>query len=153
MERMKYSDHVDILVALVTHLGMTRYKSRLPSKIAKYLDIDEGETVKVLENFKGLFRKSIGVSSHGEHYYTLQLRYARRWLDQEKDKDQDGEEEEEPREPIGAEYLSALLNFIISMVVQEQSSSRQLLTNRITLYASIIAAVAAIIAAIISFIN
>jgi hypothetical protein len=145
MEKVKYSDYVNTLIALVTHLGMTHYKSRTPAKIAKHLNLDVVDVKNVLESFTGLFRRSSTISSNGEYYYTLQLRYARRWLDQDND---EGEEDREPREPIGADYLSALLNFILKMVEQEHAGARQISANRITIVASVIAAVSASLSAI-----
>lgn len=150
MAKVKYSDHVETLIALVTHLGMTRYKSRTPSKIAESLDLDQQEVIFILEHFRGLFRKSKNTSSSGEHFYTLQLRYARRWLAQEP---QEGEEDPEPVEPINSDSLTALLNYILEMVEQEQTTTRQSSSNKIVIIASVIAAISALCGACIGLIG
>ena len=116
----RYSDHLDTLVALATNLAMTEYKARTPSKLAKTLSLNESEVLLVLENFKGLFRKSRKKKSDsGEHYYTLQLRYARRHLE----KDDEDEDDPEPREPLESIYLATLLNFITNQADHEQALS------------------------------
>ena len=73
----RYSENLDTLIALATNLALTRHKARTPSKLAKTLSLNESDVLRVLETFKGLFRKSRRKkSSSGEHYYTLQLRCA-----------------------------------------------------------------------------
>jgi hypothetical protein len=127
---------------------MTRYKSRTPKILSERLALDHDEVTDVLKSFKGLFRESSGTCSYGECYYTLQLRYARRWL--EKEDDSDAEEESDPKEPLEAEYLGALLEFISAMVEHEQAAVRQGTSNRSALIGAWIAACAAIIAALIA---
>ena len=145
----RYSDHLETLIALVTNLAMTRYKSRTPGALAKYLALDYDEVLYVLRNFKGLFRESITVTDNGERYYTLQLRYARRWLEDETPEDDNSE----LREPLEADYLSTLLSFISEMVANEQASARQHSENRITFIGAWIAAIAAIAAAVITLLK
>jgi len=153
---MSYSDNLETLVALVTHLAMTKFRSRTPGNLAKYLGLKEAKVLDVLETFKGLFRKSITKLDDGQHYYTLQLRYARRWL-QEDDKrhvDYDSETDEpDPREPLEPEHLSALLSFITDMVEQEQATKRQKSSNRAALAGAWTAAAIAFVAAVISLLG
>jgi hypothetical protein len=128
---------------------MTKYESRTPRVLAKYSSLDEEEVIHVLENFKGLFRKSVSTCDYGQHYYTLQLRYATRWLRD----DADADEEEDPgqeEEPLEAQYFSTLLTFISEMVGQEYASRRKRWENIIVMAGAWIAATASIVAAIIS---
>ena len=94
--RELYSDHLETLVALVQHLAMTERKSKRPSALANALSLDPEEVKLVLENFKGLFRKSRTTSDETqEHFFTLQLRYARRWLGEHKEEDAELDEAED----------------------------------------------------------
>ena len=146
----QYSDHLDTIVALITHLAMTKHKSRTPSKMARQLSLDQDKTLYVLNNFKGLFRRSCRKQDkRGEHYYTLQLRYARRWLE---DADDDDQGEDSQGEPLESNYLSTLLDFVANRAEQEQESRRQKSSNYAMLIGAWIAAIAAIIAAILSFV-
>jgi hypothetical protein len=127
----KYSDNLETLVALTTHLAMTEYKSRTPSALSEYLSLDYGDVLFVLKHFKGLFRESLGRSKKykepdgtPEHQYWLQLRYAR-WYLEGKNEDEDSEEKSKPEPPLDPEYLIALLDFITKMVDQEKAQARQ----------------------------
>ena len=148
--KTRYSDNLDTLVALVTNLAMTKHKARTPSKLAKRLSLDEGEVLLVLESFRGLFRKSRRKkSASGEHYYVLQLRYARRWIEEEAE----DEDDPDPREPLEPEYLAILLDFITKQADHEQAHKRQRSSNVYVMVGAWIAAVAAIIAAVLSLAN
>lgn len=123
----RYTDNQDVLLALVSYLGLTHRKSRTPSTLSKYLGLDKEEIVEVLEGFPGIFRESISTSdeerSLGEHYYTLQLRYARRWME---DGDRENENDSrEPQEPLDSSYLTALFGFIADMIEQERRLASQ----------------------------
>ena len=119
--------------------------------------------ITIFESFKGLFRKSRKSDPQTkEHYYTLQLRYARRWLGEDERQRPDGEASSPPvdsaddddpefREPLEAGYLTSLLGFISNMVEQEQASKRQSRANWATFIAAVVAAFAATAAAIISY--
>jgi len=87
------------------------------------------------------------VSKTGEHFYTLQLRYARRWLENSTDAEM---EDPEPKEPLEQQYLSALINFITNQADQERSGNRQWLVILASLVSSLIAAGAAITAVVIT---
>ncbi|GAG70467.1 unnamed protein product, partial [marine sediment metagenome] len=148
-KNVKYSDHLETIVALVTHLAMTRHKSRTPTILSSDLSLDHSEVSLVLNSFKGLFRESIKTtkqkdSGYVEHYYWLQLRYARWWLEEQQMFDEDNQA------PLEPEYIGMLLSFISAMVEQEKAEERQTKVNYFSLTASICALVASIIAAIIS---
>ena len=148
----RYTDNFDNLVALITHLSSTAYKSRTPPNIAKDLSLDASGIVKVLEGFPAFFRKSRNTDENGEHFFTVHLRYARRQQD-----DRDGE----ISKPLEPEELSSLFELVIHMVEQEQETSRLYLdlqgryknlfrTNIVTMVVAIVAASAAIIGAVVS---
>lgn len=146
----RYSEHLETLIALVTHLGLTYRRSRTPTMLAKYLGLEKAEVQKVLSDFKGLFRESVSVEN-GEHFYTLQIRYARRWLDEtESDSDDDDTVQ---RPPLAPEHIAGLLSFVSRMVEQEQTGARQRARNWFTLAGAWIAAAAAIAAAIIALVK
>jgi len=148
-----YSEHLETIVALVSNLGTTSYTSRTPTALAKYLSLDHAEVTFVLENFRGLFRASITKSkTTNEPFYTLQLRYSRRWL--EADAEAQGEDElDSQKEPLGADYMATLLGFISEMVTNEQAEKRQLSANRSATIGTWIAAGAALLAAIIGIVS
>jgi hypothetical protein len=145
-EKPKYGEYLDTLVALVTHLAATRYKSRTPHGIATSLSLDHDEVQTVLKGFRGLFHESAEADRKtGEKYYTVHLRYALRSQDDGKEGD-----EELAREPLPGDQLIALIDFIRHSAEQErfEETTRQELksTRRIAW----IAAASAIIAALIS---
>ena len=136
----KYSENLDTLIALTTHLAMSEYKSRTPSAMSADLGLDYENVLHVLKAFTGIFRQSKKVSKkdiepngNSEHFYWLQLRYARWYLENK------NEEDERLEPPLEAEYLVALLDFIVKMVEQEKAESRQYSTNIAALVASILA--------------
>ena len=146
MEKQRYTDNFDNLVALITHLSTTSLKSRTPSNIAKDLSLDSNDILNVLEAFPAFFRKSIKTNSDHEHFYTVHIRYARR-----KQENEDGE----ISKPLEPEELSSLIGLVTHMVSQEQETSRLYLdmkeryrnlywSNIATMAAAIIAALAAI---------
>ena len=147
--KTRYSKNLEVTLALVTHLAMTRKKSRTPSTLAKYLNLKKAGVQNVLDNFPGLFRKSRDeyVSKKGENYYTLQLRYARRWLDETANEEM---EDPDPKEPLEPEYLSALINYISHQADQERTGMRQWLVIFASLIASLVAAAAAITVAVVN---
>ena len=139
MTKPCYSENLETLIALVTHLAMTDWSMRSPPNLAKALSIDQFEIERVLESFKGLFRKSSYTSKKtGAHFYTLQLRHARQWLVDNEDEDSNGP-------PLEPEYLTALLNFIAHRAQEESSRSVGLITAWVAAGASILVAVLAIV--------
>lgn len=58
MAELRFTKHFDTLIALVTHLSSTHYKSRTPAHIAKALGLDAKEVLEVLQRFPGFFRRS-----------------------------------------------------------------------------------------------
>jgi hypothetical protein len=146
VEKMKYSDHFDTIIALISHLSMCKYDSRTLPNLSKDIGINNNEVEKVVNGFPGIFRKSINVSRSGEAYYTLQMRYARRWrgMIDEDEINEDPKAEESPF--VEDEYISLLFEFVTNMVNQEKEDWRNRLTNTFTIVASLIAFIASIIA-------
>ncbi len=142
-----YSDNLDVLVALVTYLAMTDYKSNTPPYLANNLSLDVNKVRNTLQTFDGLFRESKEPADNGEKYFTLHLRYALRWT-QEAEKEVDTLS---AKEPLGKEYLDTLLNFIARMVEQEQTNQRQKSSNSATLTAAWVAAGVAVLSVMCSF--
>ena len=85
--KKSYLENYDLLIALITHLSLTKYRSRTPSQIAKSLGLlDNKEQVqKSLDSFFEFFRKSNNKSQDSnENFYTVHARYAlRRKVDNE----------------------------------------------------------------------
>ena len=100
----------------------------------------------VLTTFKGLFRRSINKSSTGEYYYTLQLRFAKRWMEDKNDES----DEAEVKEPLSANYLQALFTLISARATQEVELRKTRVQGIFTLVGAWVAAIAAIFAAFIS---
>ncbi len=147
----RFTKYFDTLVALVTHLSSTAYKSRTPTNIASALGLDGNEVREVLRMFPGFFRRSKNEGAEGEHFYTVHLRYARRSVDGETSR------------PLTPEELSALLNLITHMTTQEHEASLLYVemkeghkgikqTTKITLIVAIISALSAFAAAVITVI-
>jgi hypothetical protein len=154
-DRLKYSDHLEALVALVTNLAMANYISRTPSGLAKSIGFPQDEVVFVLENFNGLFRRG-KLSKKNEHFFMLQLRYARKWLEKPQVRataptaDESEDAEEPPREPLNADYLNTLLTYVMNRATQEYDQAKLKMTLDRTLITSLVAAFAAITAALMA---
>ena len=137
----KYSEHQETLIALVTHLAMTDWSARTPTGLAKALSIESDEITKVLDNFKGLFRKSKKKSKkNDDHFYTLQIRHAKQWLDEN---DEEGENDKKP--PLEAEILTKLLDFIISKAAEERTNKIASIAPWVALFGTLIVAGLAIV--------
>lgn len=79
----RYSVHLDVLMALITYLALTGWRSRSPRGLSRDLRFDEGAILSALDGFSGLFRKSKDLYPTDigpQHAYTLHARYARRRL-------------------------------------------------------------------------
>ena len=137
----KYSDHQETLIALVTHLAMTDWSARTPTNLAKALSVESTEITKVLNEFKGLFRQAKKKSKKtGDHFYTLQIRHAKQWLDESEDV---GEDDKKP--PLEPEILTKLLDFVISKAAEERANKIASIVPWIALFGSLIVAGLAIV--------
>lgn len=114
------------------HLATTDWTIRSSPNLAIALWIEQVEIERVLESFKGLFRKSKNTSAKtGAHFYTLQLRHARQWL-------RDDENEDDKRLPLEPQYLSTLLEFISHRAQEESGRSSGLVTAWVAASASVL---------------
>lgn len=151
-----YTSHYSRLIALITHLGATNKASRTPTFIAQDLQLEMQEVLDTLTAFPAYFRQSRKTSSDpkskGDHYFTLHLRYSRRATAQKHG---------EASQPLSTDEIHMLLSLVTHMLEQEQANERvytgleknyQSLdnSNRVTMYAAIIAAFIAAIGAIIA---
>jgi len=145
-ENPDYSGHLDTLTALVTYLGATSYRSRTPRGLADSLGLDHGRVLATLEGFKGLFRKSINTKEGtSESYYSLHWRFARRESREGSDADPEREEQ-----PLDAEHLAALLDFVSRAAEREAALRGQATSNRVAVGAAVIAATAALLSSAIA---
>lgn len=140
----RYSDHLDTIIALVTHLGYSEYKARTSPNLAKALSIPETEITLVLEMYKSLFRKSDGVSKKtGAPFYALQLRHAIRWV--EEANEDAAPDEQEPKPALDHAQVNALLDFVVKKADHESRTSLGHMTAWVTASASLIVAFVAIV--------
>jgi hypothetical protein len=112
-----YSKNLDMLVALVTHLGYTDWNMRSTKGLAKAVGHPEAEVHTVLSEFKSLFREAAYKSPKGLTYYQLHVRHALRWKDEV--------EQEESADKLALEptTVNALLDFIVKSADQERRHS------------------------------
>lgn len=157
---LKYSDHYETIVALVTYLALcNRYIERDKKTIdnatawwlVKYLGLSEQteenkvafdakvkEVEAVLTGYTSLFRKS-NDQHEGRYRYSLLLRYARRLYKDKQDPD--------VSDPLSNEELFSLLDFISNKAKTEQEEKTREDNNRYQLLAMGIAVLSAVIAA------
>jgi hypothetical protein len=152
----KFSSHLQELVALITYLSCTTFRSRRAKPLAKDLGLDEGAVRRTLEAFPAFFRQSRRTDDSGEHFWTTQLRFALRPGESD---DPDAE-----TEPLRPDEVAPTLAFISEMVAQEQESGRLsrelatrytslLRTTRFTLAAAVLAALAALARGLLDFVK
>jgi|APSaa5957512622_1039677.scaffolds.fasta_scaffold84456_2 hypothetical protein len=147
---LNYSEHYEIIVALVTYLAVCNRKTEDKKKIidnatawwlAQHLGLkdQEDEVRTVLAGHKNLFRESLNDYGKKGHRYSLLLRYSHRPYDSEGAQD--------VSDPLSNEELFSLLNFISNQVSIEQAENRQKENNRNERVAMFIAVLSAVIAA------
>ncbi|MBT5874566.1 MAG: hypothetical protein HOH43_14195 [Candidatus Latescibacteria bacterium] len=112
---MKYKDDQEIIAALISHLGLVKYKSRTPPPIARAIGVGEEDVTRVLHGYPGIFRKSNRKKADTEeHYYTLQIRYAIR-ADQYKKNYTSAE-----GTPLDVDHVMRLLEYVSHHASREQ---------------------------------
>jgi hypothetical protein len=137
----KYSDHVDYLIASIIYLATQRgWWARTPKMLASELSLDEAKLAAVFDGFPGIFRKSAQPSEIGQHYYSLQARYA--LLD---DHNQEEDRADTPTLPI--ETTRLIYDFVLKAADDERTRQRTWNSNRIAVGAAIASAITAIIVA------
>lgn len=75
-----YSEHLEVLLALITYMGLTGWRSRAPHGLSRDLGLDEAKVAAALARFPGLFRKGDLYETEAglQHSYTLHAQYALR---------------------------------------------------------------------------
>lgn len=130
-----YSKNLDVLVAMITHLGYTDWNMRSSRNLAKALGIKEDRVLFVLDNFPAFFRKAGFVSSKGTTFYQLHVRYAIRW------KDEDESENESKEAPLEPSTVNAMIDVAVKCADQERRHSLGYLTVAVATLVSIIGAI------------
>jgi len=119
---------------------MTKWILRTPHHLADSLSIDKDEIQNVLEEHKGLFRKSRSLSKNSHSpMYGLQLRHARQWLPTDQD------DEDAVKAPLDTEDLYALLRLVSDRASEESRGRTALKAAWIAAIVSVFAALANII--------
>jgi len=132
----KYSDHLDTLVALITHLAYSQYVVRSSPALAKVLSIEESEIIYTLENFKSLFARTSKLSAHtGAPLYGLHVRRAIAWAA--------GVEEDETTErpKLETPFVNGLIDFVVKKADQETRHSLAYGTALAAIIGSVLVAV------------
>lgn len=146
-DSIKYTDHYETIVALVTYLAVCNRRSKRFNKtidnsnidgLAKYLRLEFEEVKTVLESYNHLFRKSLEEYENG-YRYSLLLRYAHRPYDKLGNED--------VSDPLTNDELFSLLSFISNKVKMEQEEEGQRINNKNQQRTMFIAALSAIVAA------
>lgn len=135
-----YAADVEVILALISYLGLTNKRKRTPAKIAKHVGIDERRVLGVLERYPGLFRRSLKVKDEGHHSFSLQVRHASRYLEEP-------DEDSTISDPLGADYFGSLMQYVLSRKKSEEELNRVLTETRVTRLAAWIAAGSALLAA------
>lgn len=133
-----YSENLDVLVAVITHLGYTDWNMRSVKNLAKALNMDQSSVQYVLDNFKSLFRKFTYKSKSGSDFYQLQARYALRW------RDNDVYDIESKELPLDTTIVNAMLDFVVSCADHERRSSLGYITAWLAAFVSIVGAILAL---------
>ena len=135
---LRYSDHVDYLIAAVIYLGTQQdYWARTPENLSRELSLDESKLVVVFNGFPGIFRKSMEPSESGQHFYSLQARHAQRF-------DFSHIEQKTSIPPLATDKIRLIYEFILNSAQSERDRTRVWASNSIAVVAAIIAAAAAV---------
>ena len=138
---MAYSTDQNKLIAIISHLATTSYRSGTIKGISKRTGFEEKEVKKLLSEYKEFFVQVPFQSSDKEDnnpYYTLHLRYGLRRNDDEQD-----------QAPLAEGYMQLLFSLIQNGINQENQFEINRSQGRITMIAAIIAAIAAILSTFI----
>jgi len=138
---MRYSDHVDYLIASVIYLGtQPSWWARRAVHLAAELSLDEAQLLTVFDGFPGIFRKSGWTDEDQRHFYSLQARYAQRT-------DYSAHEREIDIPPLQSDRIRLIYDFIVKSADDERTRFRALVGNGIAVAAAVISAMTAILVA------
>ena len=101
--------------------------------LARELSLDEKKLQRIFDGFPGIFRKSQRFAPHGQHYYSLQARYAQR-----EGKDTSDPDEISFIDRLDADRLGMLLDFVLKMTEHEKASFRGWAGNIVSIIAVIV---------------
>lgn len=135
-----YSTNLDVLVAVITHLGYTDWNMRSPKNLARAVGLEESKVLYVLANFPAFFRKAQHVSVKGTSFYQLHVRHAIRW------KSEDESEEESKELPLEPSTVNAMIDVVVKCADQERRHSLGYLTVTIAALVSVAGAVVTLFA-------
>lgn len=139
---MRYSRHIDYLVASVFYLGTQGYWwARTPKEMAYELSLDEKKLTEVFEGFPGIFRKSTKASKSGQHTYSLQARFAQH--------DHKGKLDQSISyiPPLDTDKIRLLHDFILKSAEDERAGRRALIGWGIVIFGAFVSAMAVIYSA------
>ncbi len=138
---MKYSENIDYLLASVFYLAtQPGWWARTPEKMALELSLNEAKLLSVFEGFPGIFRRSMRPSKSGQHFYSLQARYAQRTSY--------GQPEEiTDIVPLETDKIRLLYEYIQKSAEDERTRARTFVGNGIAVTAAIVSSVTAIVVA------
>ncbi|MBC8037900.1 MAG: hypothetical protein H7X89_11865 [Rhizobiales bacterium] len=113
--------------------------------MALELSLDEGKLQRIFDAYPGLFRKSAMPSKNGQHFYSLQARYAQR----------EGGDTKEPEQisyiaPLDGDRIRLLVDFVRASASDEVESRRRLWAVWIAAGAAVVSALTAILVALLS---
>ena len=135
---MRYSENIDYLIAAVMYLGTsTAAWARTAPNMALDLALDEKRLRAVLTGFPGLFRRSRQPNEAGEHYYSLQARYALRT-------EYGRVERSTSIPPLPLENVKLVYDFILRSAEDERTARRTKVGNGIAVAAAVISSLAAV---------
>ncbi|MET8860724.1 hypothetical protein [Streptomyces sp. NPDC004579] len=161
-DRSRYDEHLDLLIALITYMALTRWRSRSPNGLASDLGLPESDVKRTLDEFPGLFRKSANIyvtAVGGQNSYTLHARFARRRprgvdpagqqppntqnlaLLSDPEPTQDGSGEE-----LDADTLRALLDFVTGRADAERTAHLHSASQRYVLLGAVVASLVSLTA-------
>lgn len=164
-EASPYDEQLDTLIALITYMGLTRWRSRSPNGLAQDLGLSEMAVARALNEFPGIFRKSANLYPTGvglQNSYTLHARFARRRprgedpasqqrpntqnlaLLSDPEPTQDGTGEE-----LDADILRALLDFVTGRAEAERSARLHSTSQKYILLGVVVASLASLLTTVV----
>jgi hypothetical protein len=168
-EPKRYDEQLDILIALITYMALTRWRSRSSNGLAKDLGLSERAIKATLDGFPGIFRKSANLyptDAGPQNSYTLHARFARRRprgvdavsqqppntqnlaLLSDPEPTQDGTGEE-----LDAETLRALLDFVTGRAEAERAVHLHSSSQKYILLGAVAASMVSLLTTIIQAIR
>jgi hypothetical protein len=147
-KRIQYSDHLDVLLALIAYFALAKWRSRSPNGLARDLGLAEERIQAALTGFPGLFRvgrEPQPTAVGDQSTYTLHARYARRRhqlqepgpgaVTENQDADERSRSLSDPvpqQDGAGEELDADMLRALLDFVSQEARAEREGRQHRIS---------------------